>query len=226
VTSPGSILLQGTAVLFDCDGVLVDSDLSVDRAWTRWAKRYGLDPDHVVAMVHGRRTADTVALLIDAADRAEALAAIDAYELEDAAAATGIGGASDLVATMAPDVWAVVTSGTDALARARLDAAGITPPPVVIAAEHVSRGKPAPDPYLAAAEALGVSPADSIVVEDSGSGVESARLAGVAAVLGVGIRALETDADVVVADLRAVAWSAGGLVVAPHAVLGHPRGGT
>ncbi len=109
---------------------------------------------------------------------------------------------------MAPDVWAVVTSGTNALARARLDAAGITPPPVVIAAEHVSRGKPAPDPYLAAADALGVSPADSIVVEDSGSGVESARLAGVGAVLGVGTRALETDADVVVADLRAVAWSA------------------
>jgi sugar-phosphatase len=226
VTTPEHILLQGTAVLFDCDGVLVDSDLSVDRAWTRWAQRYGLDPEHVVAMVHGRRTADTVALLIDAADRAEALAAIDAYELEDAAAATGIGGARDLVASIAPDVWAVVTSGTNALARARLGAAGITPPPVVIAAEDVSRGKPAPDPYLAAAGALGVSPADSIVVEDSDSGVESARLAGVAAVLGVGTRALETDADVVVADLRAVAWSAEGLVVTHHAVLHPPCGGS
>jgi mannitol-1-/sugar-/sorbitol-6-phosphatase len=219
VTPPELIVLAGTAVLFDCDGVLVDSDLSVDRAWTRWANQYGLDATEVVAMVHGRRTADTVALLIGTAHRDEALAAIDAYELEDACAATGIGGARDLVAAIASDAWAVVTSGTNALARARLEAAGITPPPVVIAAEDVSRGKPAPDPYLAAAAALGVSPGASIVVEDSGSGVESARLAGVGAVLGVGTRALQTDADVVVADLHAVEWSPEGLVIAPHAAL-------
>jgi sugar-phosphatase len=219
VTTAAHLVLEGSAVLFDCDGVLVDSDVSVDRAWTRWANRYGLDPEEVVAMVHGRRTADTVALLMDPADVAEAIAAIDAYELEDAAAATGIGGARDLVAMFASDDWAVVTSGTNALARARLEAAGITPPHVLIAAEDVAHGKPAPDPYLSAAAALGVSPAATIVVEDSGSGVESARLAGVGAVLGVGARALETDADIVVADLRAVAWTVQGLAIACHAVL-------
>lgn len=223
MTAPEPILLSGSAVLFDCDGVLVDSDVSVDRAWTRWANQYGLDPGEVVAMVHGRRTADTVALLVRLADRADAIAAIDTYELDDAASATGIGGARDLVATFAPDAWAVVTSGTTLLARARLEAAGIAPPRVFIAAEDVSRGKPAPDAYLAAAAGLGVTAAASIVVEDSGSGVDAARAAGVGAVLGVGARALETDADVVVADLREVTWSGHGLVIPGDAPLRPPR---
>lgn len=226
MSAPEHLVLQGTAVLFDCDGVLVDSDVSVDRAWTRWANRYHLDPTEVVAMVHGRRTADTVALLVHPADHAEAIAAIDAYELEDATSVTGIDGARDLVAMFSSDAWAVVTSGTTLLARARLEAVGITPPPVFIAAEDVTRGKPAPDPYLAASDALGVSAAASIVVEDSRSGVDAARRAGVGAVLGVGTRALETDADVVVADLRAVAWTAQGLVIPRHAVLSDARGVT
>src|SRR5215212_10759852 len=64
-------------LLFDADGVLVDFDASVLQSWSRWAHRWDLDPDDVAAMVHGRRSADTVALLIDHADRARALADID-----------------------------------------------------------------------------------------------------------------------------------------------------
>jgi mannitol-1-/sugar-/sorbitol-6-phosphatase len=223
VNATDEILLRGSAVLFDCDGVLVDSLGSVDRAWLRWSDRYGLDPDEVAAMIHGRRSADTVALLIEPAARAEAVDAIDGYELEDAASVRAIPGARALTASIPGDRWAVVTSGKAALARARLEAAGIDAPEVFIAADDVAKGKPAPDPYLAAAAGLGVGACAAIVVEDSPSGVEAGRRAGAAAVLGVGTMALDTDADVVVDDLRAVVWR-DGLVIAREAVRFPRRG--
>jgi sugar-phosphatase len=228
VTDSGSgtddIVLRGSAVLFDCDGVLVDSLASVDRAWTRWSRQYGLDADEVLALIHGRRSADTVALLIEPGEQAEAVAAIDGYELEDATSVTAIAGARELVAAVSDGRWAVVTSGKAALARARLEAAGIDAPEVFIAADDVARGKPAPDPYLAAAAALGVRADHTVVVEDSPSGVEAGRRAGAGAVLGVSAMAVDTDADVVVADLRNVAWSSdpAGLVIPRSAAL--PRG--
>ncbi len=197
------------AVLFDSDGVLVESDESVARAWTRWARRYRLEPHRVAAMVHGRRAADTVDQLIAQKERQDALATINAYEVEDAESVVAIAGAPGLVASIPAHAWAVVTSGTAALARARLDAAGIVRPQVVITADDVTRGKPRPDGYLAAAAALGVPPAEVIVVEDSLSGVQAARQAGVRFVVGVGTRALATDADIVVQDLASMTWDEG-----------------
>lgn len=204
-----SHLVRASVILFDCDGVLVDSDSSVDRAWTRWALEYGLDPDRVIETVHGRRTTDTVALLIPPIDRAAALSAIDSYELEDAATATEIAGARELVASMPSSRWAVVTSGRRALARARLQAAGIDPPPVLVSADDVAAGKPDPEGYLAAAAALGVAAADAIVMEDSRTGVEAGRRACAGNVVGVGSRALSTDADIVVRDLTSLRWDDG-----------------
>src|SRR2546421_8536345 len=115
--------VPGRALLFDCDGVLVDSDASVHLSWTRWARGRGLDPDAVSAMVHGRRTADTVALLIDAAGRDAALADIDRYEVEDAARVTAVPGAAALLRSLPAGTWAVVTSRRRPLATARLAAA-------------------------------------------------------------------------------------------------------
>lgn len=209
------------AVLFDSDGVLVDSDASVDRAWRRWSQSYQLDPASVVAAVHGRRASDSVASLLDPAEQRAGLSLINGYELGDAPSVTAIPGAPELVATIPADAWAVVTSGKSALASARLDAAGIGLPDVLICADDVPRGKPAPDGYAAAATSLGLTPAEVVVVEDSGSGVRSARAAGVSAVLGVGCRAVETDADVVVADLREVRWTGHSLRVPRDAVIRH-----
>ncbi len=107
-----------------------------------------------------------------------------------------------------------MTSGTRPLARARLQAAGLPLPDVMVTADDVSAGKPAPEGYLAAAAALGVPPADCVVLEDAVAGVLAARAAGVGAVIGVGERALATDADVVVTDLRALTVVDGGLRVA------------
>lgn len=196
------------AILFDSDGVLVDSDASVRHAWTRWAVEHGFDPDDVFRAVHGRRAADTVAALVEPAHRDGSLARIDRYELEGAAEVRAIAGAVALTTGLPTRAWAVVTSATAARAAARLGAAGIPTPPVLVTADHVAQGKPAPDGYLAAARALGVDPAACAVVEDAGSGVAAARAAGVGLVVGIGARALDTDADIVVSDLTHLGFDA------------------
>ncbi|MFC4585908.1 HAD-IA family hydrolase [Sphaerisporangium corydalis] len=209
----GSLVIACRAVLFDCDGVLVDSDQSVRRAWRRWAEMYGLPPEEVAVTVHGRRSADTVRLLIAEDRRAEAQEAIDRFEQEDAGSVRGIRGARALLTAMPRDAWAVVTSGVTPLARARLAAASLPGPPVLVAAGDVADGKPAPDGYLKASALLGVAAAETVVLEDSGAGVAAGRAAGAGTVVGVGERALETGADVVIDDLRGLTWTAGRLTL-------------
>ena len=211
--------LSCRAILFDCDGVLVESDASVVRAWSRWAVSYGLDPDQVTPLVHGRRAADTVRSLLPPALHDAALARINAYEIEDAAMVRAVPGARELVTSVPDDAWAIVTSGTRALATARLRAAGIPVPAALVTADDVAAGKPAPDGYVRAAALLGRQVSESVVLEDAAAGVRAARAALVGAVIGVGPRAHETDADVVVRDLRAVSWHGGALHVDPAGVL-------
>jgi mannitol-1-/sugar-/sorbitol-6-phosphatase len=205
-------------LLFDNDGVLVDSDASVELSWSRWAVGWGLDPAAVAAMVHGRRSADTVALLIGPADRARALADIDRYEVEDAATVTALPGAAELLAALPVGTWAVVTSGRRELTTARLAAAGLPVPKVLVGAEDVPAGKPDPAGYRLAAEALGLAPEDCVVLEDSGAGVAAGRAAG-STVVGVSDRALATDADVVVRDLCGLRWDGRRLTLPDGALL-------
>ncbi len=199
---------QVAALLFDCDGVLVDSDASVLRAWSRWAEHYGLDPEQVHPQVHGRRAADSVAVMLPPDRRAEAIERINRYELEDAGAVTAVAGARELTASLPAGSWAVVTSGTAALSAARLAAAGIARPAVLVTADDITEGKPAPEGYLAAATALGRAAGECVVLEDAVSGEAAARAAGALAVVGVGARALDTTADVVVRDLTGLAYDA------------------
>jgi sugar-phosphatase len=212
MTEPGVRVLPAQALLFDCDGVLVDSDPSVVSAWSRWATHYGLDPDEVVALVHGRRAIDTVSHLIEPDGRAEALDLVNRYEIEDAGTVLAIPGADALVRSVPRDRWAVVTSALSDLARARITAAGLPFPAVLVTADLVSRGKPDPEGYLMAARQLGREPADCIVVEDAPQGVVAARAAGVGAVVGVGPRAAEAGVDALVDDLTALSWTEHGLV--------------
>lgn len=206
---PAAWSVDASALLFDCDGVLVDSDASVRSAWTRWSLHYGLDPDDVYPQVHGRRAADTVALLLPPADVTEASERINRYELEDARTVPAIVGAVPLTADLPPDRWAVVTSAISALAEARIAASGVRRPRILITAEDLRRGKPDPEGYRRAAAELGQEPADCVVVEDAVSGIVAARAAGVRIVIGVGARALESDADVVVADLSGLTFDGG-----------------
>ena len=203
--------LACAGVLFDCDGVLVDSDASVYRAWTRWARDLGLDPDTVASIVHGRRSADTVAELFVEDERPAASALIDRYEVEDAAAVTAIRGAEELLASIPAPRWAVVTSGNLKLATARIRAAGLPVPAVLVTADDVARGKPDPEGYLTAAARLGFGPSGTIVLEDAASGVAAARAAGVAAVVGVGTRDELPYVDLHVGDLTELCWTGHGL---------------
>jgi sugar-phosphatase len=216
-----SLALACGAILFDADGVLVDSDAAVLRSWTRWARQWDLDPDAVAAVVHGRRSADTVAVLIDPAAQDRALTDIDRYEVEDAAGVTAIPGAPALTAALPRNRWAVVTSGRRELATTRLTAAGLPLPGVLVCAEDVPAGKPDPAGYRQAAAALGFPVPACVVLEDSASGVAAGLAAG-ATVVGVGERALETAAAVVVRDLTGLTFDGAALHLPTTALLRAP----
>jgi sugar-phosphatase len=163
--------------------------------------------------VHGQRSADTVGQLIEPEHRAVALAQIDRYEVEDAGNVSAIRGAYELTAAIPDRQWAVVTSGTRALAEARLRAAGMPRPAVLVTADDVRFGKPDPEGYLSAARRLGVATGRTVVLEDALTGIRAARAAGVSAVIGVGTRGLDSAADAVVNDLSSVTWVEGQLLV-------------
>jgi sugar-phosphatase len=185
------VALTPAAVLFDLDGVLADSKAAVERHWAHFAERHGLDRDRVLAGAHGRRSVDHVTDLLAGAS-AEFIARenvrFERLEVEENEGVTALPGAAALWATLdagspgAP--VGVVTSGTAALARARLGIAGLAVPQVLVTAEDVVAGKPDPQGYLRAAHLLGVPPGECLVVEDAAAGVRAGRAAG-ARVLGL-----------------------------------------
>jgi len=171
-------MIEARAVLFDCDGVLVDSGASIERAWRRWALERGLDGDAIVAVAHGRRTEDTMRELGLSGDLVAGVELLEGYEIADAPSVHAFPEAAALLAELPPGSWAVVTSGTRALATSRLAAAGLPLPSVLVTADDVRAGKPDPEGYLEAARRLGCSPADCVVVEDAPAGVQAALAAG------------------------------------------------
>jgi len=177
---------------------------------------YGLDPVTVPRSTLGRRAQDSVADLLSPADRERGLATINALELDDAASVSAVAGATRLIESIPDSARAIVTSGSQALALARLAAAGILPPAVLVTGDTVAAGKPAPEGYLQAATALGVRPGDAVVLEDSPAGIEAARAAGVSGVIGVGSTVADTGADVVVNDLSRLRWADGTLRFESH----------
>jgi sugar-phosphatase len=174
------------ALLFDLDGVLVDSRAAIERSMRAWAKLHGLNGDRVLAVSHGRRDADLVRTVAPGLDIDAEVARITALEVDVAGWVTAVPGAAGLLTGLPADRWAVVTSSTPPVALARLAAAGLPEPALLIAADDVDRGKPAPDGYLLAAEKLGVPPGRCLVFEDAAIGAAAARSAGMRCI-GVGL---------------------------------------
>jgi sugar-phosphatase len=199
--------LTCAALLCDLDGTLVDSSAVIERCWRIWADEYGLDADAVIGISHGRRSEDTVAeLFASAADRARALARIDSLELADLEGVVPVPGAAGFLARLRTGSWAVVTSGSRALMTARIEAARLPTPGVLITAEDVTAGKPDPEGYLLAARRLGVAAADCVVVEDAPAGIQAGKAMG-ARVLAVAVTHPAGElgmADAVVPDLTRV----------------------
>ncbi|GAB3401666.1 HAD family hydrolase [Schumannella luteola] len=202
-------------VLFDCDGVLVDSLESAARAWGIWAARWAPAFDFRRDIVHGVRAVDTVRSLVAADDVERANAELERLEVEHVDGTRAIPGAVELTDALPQGLWTVVTSGARELAARRLASAGVARPDGIVAAEDVARGKPDPEPYRRGAELIERDPARCVVFEDAPAGIAAARAAGVGTVIGVGLPAGAGSPDLLVADLRAVSWVDGALVVAP-----------
>ncbi|WP_372595204.1 HAD-IA family hydrolase [Actinotalea sp.] len=196
------------AVLFDLDGTLLSSTAAVERSWDRLAVEYAIPAERFFAY-HGMTARAILERLLpdrSADERETAHERIVELESSDTEGVEALPGAAEALAALVPTGrCAIVTSGSRVLARARLAAAGVDVPAVVITADDVEHGKPDPEPYLTAARALGVAAADCLVVEDAAAGLASGRASGATTLglrttLGAGI----VEADLVVDDLSAV----------------------
>ena len=172
------MILTAKAILFDLDGVLVDSTPAVERVWRKWAAEHNQDPDYVVEMAHGRRSVETIRVIAPELKAEEENLKVEQMEIEDKEGVVVIPGATQLLRSLPPDRFTIVTSATHPLAAARLGYAGLPVPKRYISADDVAKGKPDPEPYLKGAALLGFAPQDCIVIEDAPAGVKSAKAAG------------------------------------------------
>jgi len=166
------------AILFDLDGVLVDSRAAVERQWARWAREHHLEPAEIIPIAHGRPTIETIRQVAPHLDIDAEAHAMEQREISDLEGVRAISGAADLLARIPPDRWAVVTSGTRDLATTRLRAVGLPVPRTMITASDIHHGKPDPEPYLKGAAALRIPARECIVVEDAPSGIRAGKAAG------------------------------------------------
>ena len=199
------------AVLFDLDGVLIDSTACITRHWGAWAVRHGLDLSTIMQAAHGIRTVETMRLVAPHLDAEKEAERFTAGEIADTGGVLVIDGAPDLLAQIPEGAWAVVTSGSAELATARLQRAGLPVPSVLVTAGDVQRGKPAPDPYLLGAERMGVPVDNCVAIEDSPAGIQAARTAGMRVIGITTTHAREElfQASVVVDRLAALRFTAG-----------------
>jgi sugar-phosphatase len=167
------------AFLFDMDGTILTSIASAERSWTAWAIAHGLDVATFLPTIHGVQSVETIRRLkLPGVDPVAEAAAITAAEMEDVGDVAPIAGADAFLASLPADRWAIVTSAPRALAKVRLAAAGIPLPALMVSAEDVANGKPAPDCFLLAATRLGVARQDCLVFEDAPAGIAAAEAAG------------------------------------------------
>lgn len=197
------------AILFDLDGVLVNSAECVERTWRGWATRQHLDPERVISMAHGRRTIETVRLVAPHLSADAEVASLEANEAMTSEGIYEVPGARELLERVPAGKWAVVTSGIRAVAELRIELTGLPAPAVMICADDIERGKPDPEGYLDAAKGLGYPATECLVIEDAPAGIEAAHAAGmqVIAIASTYPRGSLTAANAVVerlADLRVV----------------------
>jgi len=186
-----------SAFLFDMDGTILTSIEAAERVWGRWAADHGLDVAAFLPTIHGKRTEETIrGLALPGVDPAREAAYITRAEIEDVAGVEAIRGVADFLASLPRERWAIVTSAPRLLAEARIAAAGLPLPAVLVAAEDVERGKPAPDPFLLGARKLGVAPTDCLVFEDTLAGLRSAAAAGMASIVVSATHAHPLDTEV------------------------------
>lgn len=172
------IPLRCRGVLFDLDGVLVDSTPAVARVWVGWAQEHGFDPDEVVRQAHGKPSISTIRELLPHADHAAEDREVERREIADVEGVIPLPGAMELLQALPLDKWVIVTSCSRSLAGVRIGAAGLPKPKHLVTATDVLRGKPDPEPYRKGALILGVPAAECLVIEDAPAGIRAGKAAG------------------------------------------------
>jgi sugar-phosphatase len=167
-----------SAILFDLDGVLIDSTPSVQRVWTRWALERGLKVDEVVSHAHGRPSLSTVRHFLPSADHELENREVECREIADVEGIVVLPGAAGLLSALPAHRWTIATSCTRRLAEARLRAAGLPIPHSMVTATDVIRGKPDAEPFVKAAAKLGFASSNCVVLEDAPAGVRAGKAAG------------------------------------------------
>lgn len=198
--------VSARALLLDMDGTLVDSTAVVERLWLAWAEPHGIDPATVLSVVHGRQGHQSMAIMLPERDHSINLTEnreMLAREAADVDGVIEIAGAAAFLAGLGEHAHAIVTSADTRLMTARMQAAGLTVPPIAVTAESVTASKPDPEGFLLGAKLVGADPADCIVFEDSAAGIQAAHAAGMR-VVGVGPHALTHSPEYHVDDLTQV----------------------
>jgi mannitol-1-/sugar-/sorbitol-6-phosphatase len=192
------------AVIFDLDGTLIDSTPAVMRAWSAWENEYGLAPMDMLRH-HGVPSASVVRAVMPEHLQEAAMRRITEIEMANLHDVVVLPGAVEALASLATAKNAIATSCTVPLAEARIAAAQLVPPSVLVTVDDVTHGKPHPEPFLEAARRVGADPRRCLVVEDAPKGLEAARAAGcftLAVVTTTPREALRADA--VVTDLSEI----------------------
>jgi mannitol-1-/sugar-/sorbitol-6-phosphatase len=172
--------IRSLGVLFDLDGVLVDSTPAVARCWTKWSRLHGFNAEDVVRQAHGRPSIVTMRELLPNTDFEAENHQMERWEIEDMDGVVPLPGVLQLLQAIPADRWAIVTSCTRPLAEVRIRVAGLPWPQFLVTSADVQRFKPDPDPYLKGAELLKLAPADCLVVEDAPAGIRAGKAAGAA----------------------------------------------
>ena len=170
--------LECRAVIFDLDGVLVDSTACIEHHWRLWAAKHELDAEKILDVAHGMRTIETIRLVAPHLDAAVEASQLEANEAFDTNGVAEIEGAAQLLRSLPSRLWGIATSGTKDTATTRIHHTGLPMPKVLVTANDVARGKPDPEPYLLAASRLGVAPNQCVVLEDAPAGIQAALNAG------------------------------------------------
>jgi mannitol-1-/sugar-/sorbitol-6-phosphatase len=210
------LLFSCDAVLFDFDGVLIDSTGNILRHWKVWADRHSIDMDEINRAIHGMRAIETMRIVAPHLDHEKEARLFMENELNDFEGITAYEGAIKLLSSLPEDSWAVVTSARKELVQRRMSKTGLPVPRVLIAADDVNEGKPSPEPYLTGARKIGVPPETCIVIEDAPAGIEAGKKAGMRVIAIASTHSRDdlqkTGADCIVdrlADLRITPGSDG-----------------
>jgi mannitol-1-/sugar-/sorbitol-6-phosphatase len=178
------IRIECLGVLFDLDGVLIDSNPAVDRVWSGWAIEHGLDPNELIRAAHGRPSMTTIREYVPEEFAEAENNEVERREIVDTEGIVPLPGVMNLLRTIPEERWAIVTSGTFRLATARIKAGGLLKPKYLVTSTDIKNGKPDPEPYLKGAAKLGLAAKDCVVLEDAGAGIRAGKAAG-ARVIGV-----------------------------------------